>query len=280
MLISEITSSITVYKELCLIFDISTAFKELTSNSSITGILLFILYVLVYVAILLGVVYTETAERRINVQYANKSNTSFGGRQNYIPFKLNSSGVMPVIFSSALISIPSFIASFIKKSDKHADIENTGRFIINNKAYYIFVSYHNYAFGYDGVNSRWKDIVVTFWEDMGQYAVLKDYSYLDNGGILQKCSSQNNMIMFDLIYGDERAAYGNNFYTYILDNDKFYLYSYKNITGIDDKNVTCTYYTYTAENKKPLQDITLDYLKSLRDTAYSSKKCSKLVGIE
>lgn len=172
------------------------------------------------------------------------------------------------------------VSSFIKKSDKQADIENAGRFIINNKAYYIFVSYHNYAFGYDGVNSRWKDIVVTFWEDMGQYAVLKDYSYLDNGGILQKTSSQNNMIIFDLIYGDERAAFGNNLYTYILDNDKFYLYSYKNITGIDDKNVTCTYYTYTAENKKPLHNITLDYLKSLRDTAYSSKKCSKLVGIE
>src|SRR5699024_7897582 len=33
---------------------------------------------------------------------------------NYIPFKLNSAGVMPVIFSSALISIPSFIATFIK----------------------------------------------------------------------------------------------------------------------------------------------------------------------
>ncbi len=171
-------------------------------------------------------------------------------------------------------------ALFIKKSDKHADIKNAGTFIINNKIFYVFLSYHNYAYGYDGVNSRWKDTVITFWEDMGQYAVLKDYTYLDNGGILQKCSSQNNMLMFDLIYGDERAAYGNNFYTYILDNDKFYLYSYKNITGIEDKKVSCTYYAYTAENKKAIQDITLDYLKSLRDNAYSSKKCSKLVGIE
>lgn len=172
------------------------------------------------------------------------------------------------------------ISLFIRKSDKHADIKNAGRFIINNKAYYVFISYHNYAFGYDGVNSRWKDIVITFWEDMGQYAVLKDYSYLDNGGILQKCSSQNNMIMFDLIYSDERNAYGNNFYTYILDNDKFYLYSYKNNTGIDNKKVSCTYYAYTAENKKAMQDITLDYLKNLRDKSYSSKKCERLVGIE
>lgn len=170
--------------------------------------------------------------------------------------------------------------SFIKKYDKHADITNAGRFIINNKAYYVFISYHNYAFGYDGVNSRWKDIVITFWEDMGQYAVLKDYSYLDNGGILQKCSSQNNMIMCDLIYSDERNAYGNNLYTYILDNGIFYLYSYKNITGIEDKKVSCTYYSYSAENKKILHDITLDYLKNLRDKSYSSKKCDMLVGIE
>lgn len=93
----------------------ATAFTELTSTNTFTGVLLFILYVVVYIAIILGVVYVEGAERRINVQYANKSNNTFGGKQNYIPFKLNSSGVMPVIFASALISIPSFIASFIKK---------------------------------------------------------------------------------------------------------------------------------------------------------------------
>ena len=45
-----------------------------------------------------------------------------------------------------------------------------------NKAYYIFISYHNYAFGYDGTNSKLKDIVITFWEDMGNYALLKDYT--------------------------------------------------------------------------------------------------------
>lgn len=92
----------------------ATAFKELATSA--LGVGLFILYVVVYIAIILGVVYVEGAERRINVQYANKSNSTFGGRQNYIPFKLNSAGVMPVIFSSALISIPSFIASIIKKA--------------------------------------------------------------------------------------------------------------------------------------------------------------------
>ena len=43
------------------------------------------------------------------------------------------------------------------------------------------------------------------------------------------------------------------------------LYSYKNITGIADKKAACTYYTYSAENKKSIHDVTLDYLKNLRD---------------
>lgn len=90
------------------------AFTQMTANST-WGIIEFILYVIIYVAIILGVVYVEGAERRIQIQYANKSNNSFGGRQNYIPFKLNSAGVIPVIFASTLISIPQFIAAIVKK---------------------------------------------------------------------------------------------------------------------------------------------------------------------
>lgn len=92
-----------------------TAFTSLTSDYSVKGIILFILYVVVYIAITLGVVYTENADRRINVQYANKTTSAFGGKQNYIPFKLNSAGVMPVILASTLLSIPSLIASVVKK---------------------------------------------------------------------------------------------------------------------------------------------------------------------
>ncbi len=92
----------------------STAFMQLVDGTTM-GLILFILYVVFYVLIVLGVVYVEGAERRITVQYANKSNTSFGGRQNYIPFKLNSAGVMPVIFASALTSILSFVANIVKR---------------------------------------------------------------------------------------------------------------------------------------------------------------------
>ena len=76
------------------------------------GIAIFTLFILVFIGIIVGIIYVETAERRIPIQYANKS-TSTVGKQSYIPFKLNSAGVMPVIFASALLSIPQIIASVI-----------------------------------------------------------------------------------------------------------------------------------------------------------------------
>ncbi len=92
-------------------------FKDLWVELTVKGflgIMTFIAFVLVFLAIVVGVIYVETAERRIPIQYANKS-TSTLGKQSYIPFKLNSAGVMPVIFASALLSIPQILSAVIKK---------------------------------------------------------------------------------------------------------------------------------------------------------------------
>lgn len=84
--------------------------------NSFVGLLTFITLVLSFIAIIVGVVYTECAERRLPIQYANKSTSMTGGR-NYIPFKLNSAGVMPVIFASAPLSIIQIIARVVNNSD-------------------------------------------------------------------------------------------------------------------------------------------------------------------
>lgn len=78
------------------------------------GVVIFMAFVLVFIAIIVGVIYVESAERRIPIQYANKSTSSLG-KQTYIPFKLNSAGVIPVIFASALLSIPQILSSVVKK---------------------------------------------------------------------------------------------------------------------------------------------------------------------
>ena len=84
------------------------------------GIVKFAIFVIVYLAIIVGIVYIEKSERRIPIQYANQTLSAYGARQNYIPFKLNSASVMPVIFASVLFTIPSFIAGLMDSESKFA----------------------------------------------------------------------------------------------------------------------------------------------------------------
>ena len=67
-----------------------------------------------YVIMIAGVVFIDRAERRIPVQYAKKvvGRKQYGGQSTHIPMKLNASGVMPIIFASTLLQIPSFIVAF------------------------------------------------------------------------------------------------------------------------------------------------------------------------
>ena len=62
----------------------------------------------------------EKSERRIPIQYANQTTSAYGARQNYIPFKLNSASVMPVIFASVIYTIPSFIAGLMDSESAFA----------------------------------------------------------------------------------------------------------------------------------------------------------------
>ncbi len=98
-------------------------FQAFVLNSDVSlflGIVKFAIFVLVYLAIIVGIVYIEKSERRIPIQYANQTLSAYGARQNYIPFKLNSASVMPVIFASVIFTIPSFIAGLMDSESKFA----------------------------------------------------------------------------------------------------------------------------------------------------------------
>lgn len=92
------------------------AYTSLVSGASNTfiGVLSYGLFVIAYIAIIVGVIFMEMSERRIPIQYSNQTTSAYGARQTYIPFKLNSAGVMPVILASAVTSIISLIASLVK----------------------------------------------------------------------------------------------------------------------------------------------------------------------
>ena len=93
-----------------------TAFRDLVLADTFTkvvGIILFATFVIAYMVILIGVVYMQISERRIPIQHSTRTDSSYHQEQSYIPLKINSASVMPVIFASAITSIPALIAQVI-----------------------------------------------------------------------------------------------------------------------------------------------------------------------
>ena len=79
------------------------------------GITLFSLFVLVYIVVIVGIIWVQLAERRIPIQYSNRTTSAYGAQTNYLPLKINSASVIPVIFASIVTTIPSTIVTLIGK---------------------------------------------------------------------------------------------------------------------------------------------------------------------
>lgn len=94
-----------------------TAFHSLITNGTnqALGTLLFSVFVLVYIIIIIGIIYISEAERRIPIQYSNRTTSAYGAQQTFLPIKINAAGVIPVIFASTLLAIPTTIAEFVGK---------------------------------------------------------------------------------------------------------------------------------------------------------------------
>jgi preprotein translocase subunit SecY len=77
-----------------------------------SGMLLLIIEALVLFFVVVGVIALTEATRRIPVQYAKQvvGGKVYGGQRQYIPIKVNASGVMPIIFAQSLMFVPALIA--------------------------------------------------------------------------------------------------------------------------------------------------------------------------
>ena len=93
------------------------AFNALVTSSTYTtavGSALFGAFVALYLIIIIGIIWITLAERRIPIQYANRTSSAYGAQQSFLPIKINSAGVMPVIFASILTTIPATVVQFFK----------------------------------------------------------------------------------------------------------------------------------------------------------------------
>ena len=82
----------------------------------------FILILLIFAAVIFFVVYEQEGQRRIPVQFARKvvGRKMYGSQSTYIPFKINPTGVIPIIFASAMVMVPSQLAQML--GDKYPNV--------------------------------------------------------------------------------------------------------------------------------------------------------------
>lgn len=104
-IVSRLSSTVTIFVNM---------FNDAVKNQKTQNFFLIPLYLIFAVAVIAFAVVLNNAERRIPVQYAKRvvGRKMMGGQNTYIPIKVNMTGVMPIIFASALVSIPGTIRSF------------------------------------------------------------------------------------------------------------------------------------------------------------------------
>lgn len=89
------------------------------------NIVTLVVIALAALAIVIGVIYVQQANRKIPIQYAKGSGAQRGAQQSHLPLKVNSAGVIPVIFAVAFLVTPRTIATFFEDTKVTQFIEKT-----------------------------------------------------------------------------------------------------------------------------------------------------------
>ena len=100
--------------------DLSALWEQFIANKSIPkGILAGAIIIAIIIAMVVFVIYLQDAIRSIPVQYSKKlqGRKQIGGQQQSIPLKVNTGGVIPVIFAQSLMQTPVIIASILGKGN-------------------------------------------------------------------------------------------------------------------------------------------------------------------
>jgi len=96
------------------------------SNNGALGFLVVLLFLVIAIAAIVAVVAINEGQRRIPVQYAKRvvGRKVYGGQSTHIPIKVNSAGVIPIIFAMSILMFPGTVASFFPNSGAAQFISN------------------------------------------------------------------------------------------------------------------------------------------------------------
>jgi preprotein translocase subunit SecY len=101
--------------------------------------------------IIVAVIFVEQAQRRIPVQYAKRmvGRRMYGGQSTYIPLKVNQAGVIPIIFASSLLYIPTLLASIVNQqwvTDMANRFASDGRHPLYIISYFVLIIFFAYFY--------------------------------------------------------------------------------------------------------------------------------------
>jgi preprotein translocase subunit SecY len=136
-------------------------FAELSFISSTPQIFVHLVIFSILIFIIAAVVLVTQGARRIPVQYAKRvvGRKVYGGTTQYIPLRVNTAGVMPIIFAQSILFIPSTIASFFPESSSMQWIANQ---LFREHSYFYAISYSTlivfFTYFYTAVAFNPKDV--------------------------------------------------------------------------------------------------------------------------
>ena len=87
-------------------------------NITVSNVLAFVSVLALLALTIIAVIFLQSATRKLPIQYANRHNSAqlSGRKDSFIPLKLNSAGVIPVIFAASLVSLPLTVVNFLPES--------------------------------------------------------------------------------------------------------------------------------------------------------------------
>lgn len=103
-------------------FQFREAFQTLVDTSeggsaAFSGIMEFVLLIVMYVVLIVLIVFMSEAVRKIPIQYTSNTRAAGGKNMSYLPLRINSASVIPVIFASSVMIAPITIMSFFPSTD-------------------------------------------------------------------------------------------------------------------------------------------------------------------
>jgi len=117
---------------------VPASFRGIWETDGVFGI---VIYTVIMVATILFIVFVQDGERRIRVQYGKRVRGMkvYGGGSTYIPLKINTAGMIPLIFAQSILAFPAVIAQFFLGSTNPAVVQfanDTVRFFGGNSIWY------------------------------------------------------------------------------------------------------------------------------------------------